>query len=78
MEYQDMIIFLDGKTNQPCKFRTKVWLEMNKTFNKTSNTETQIKFKSPMLSSSPCDYNDGYIVVKGVITITVAGPDAIA
>ena len=51
---------------------------MNKTFNKTSNTETQIKFKSPMLSSSPCDYNDGCIVVKGVITITVAGPDAIA
>ena len=51
---------------------------MYKTFNKTSNTETKIKFKSPMLSSSPCDYNDGYIVVKGVITITVAGPDAIA
>ena len=55
MEYQEMTTFLDGKTNQPCKFRTKVWLEMNKTFNKTSNTETQIKFKPPMLSSSPCD-----------------------
>ena len=31
-----------------------------------------------MLKSSLCDYSDGYILVKGTITITGAGADAAA
>ena len=31
-----------------------------------------------MLKSSLCDYSDAYILVKGKITITGAGPDAAA
>ena len=30
-----------------------------------------------MLKSSLCDYSDAYIVVKGKITITGAGDDAV-
>ena len=30
----------------------------------------QIKFKAIMLKSSLCDYSDGYILVKGTITVS--------
>ena len=29
MEYQKIINFLDNKLNQPSKFRTKNWIEIN-------------------------------------------------
>ena len=35
----------------------------------------QIEFKTLMLRSSICDYNDPYILVSGTITITGAGAD---
>ena len=44
----------------------------------TYNVNSQIKFKTLMLKSSLCDYNDAYILVKGKITITGAGDDAAA
>ena len=31
-----------------------------------------------MRKSSLCDYSDGYVLVKGIITITGAGDDATA
>ena len=34
---------------------------------------SQIKFKTSMLKSSLCDYNDAYMSVSGTITITGAG-----
>ena len=33
----------------------------------------QIRFKTPMLRSDLCDYSDGYILVKGTITVTAPG-----
>ena len=33
------------------------------------NTTSQIRFKTSMLRSSLCDYSDGYILVKGTITV---------
>ena len=42
------------------------------------NQEEHIKFKTAMLKSSLCDYNDAYILVKGRITIAGAGTDAAA
>ena len=38
----------------------------------------KIKFKTTMLKSSLCDYNDAYILVKGTITVNntaAAGAD---
>ena len=68
MEYQK-INLLDDITNQPTKFRTKNWVEINDESHGTYNTNRQIKFKTLMLRSSLCDYNNAYIFVKGTITV---------
>ena len=60
-----MINLLDNTSNQLSKFRTKNWIEIN-----------DQSRGSTMLKSSLCNYSDAYILVKGTITITGAGPDA--
>ena len=79
MEYQKIANLLDdNKSNQPSKFRTKNWVEINDESRGTYNVNSQIKFKTIMLKSSLCDYSDAYILVKGTITIAGAGDDAVA
>ena len=73
MEYQKIINLLNNTLNQPTKFRTKNWTEINDDLRGTCNTNSQIKFKTSMLRTSLCDYNDAYILVNGTITITAAG-----
>ena len=34
------------------------------------NTNKQIRFKTSMLRSDLCDYNDAYIIIKGDITVS--------
>ena len=53
--------------NQPSKFRTKNWVEINDDSLGTYNSNSQIKFKTAMLNSSQCDYNDVHIFIKGTI-----------
>ena len=79
MEYQKIANLLDdNKSNQPSKFRTKNWVEINDESRATYNVNSQVKFKTTMLKSSLCDYSDAYILVKGTITITGAGDNAAA
>ena len=79
MEYHKIANFLDdNKSNQPSRFRTKNWVEINDESRGTYNVNSQIKFKTTMLKSSLCDYSDACILVKGTITITGAGDDAAA
>ena len=79
MEYQKIANLLDdNKSNQPSKFRTKNWVEINDESRGTYNVNSQMKFKTTMLKSSLCDYSDAYILVKETITITGAGADAAA
>ena len=78
MEYQKLSNSLDNASNQPYKFRTKVWVEINDEARGGYITGSDIKFKTTMLKSSLCDYADTYILVKGTITITGAGDDAAA
>ena len=68
----------DDTSNEPSKFITKNWVEINDESKGTYNVNSQIKFKTTMLKSSLCDYSDAYILVKGTITITRAGADAAA
>ena len=42
---------------------------MNDASRATHNINSQIKFKTTMLKSSLCDYNDVYILIKGTITV---------
>ena len=75
MEYQNIINFLDNTPNQPTKFRTKNWVEINDDSRGIYNTNSQIKIKTSTIRSSLCDYSDAYILVSGSITITGARND---
>ena len=78
MEYQKIANLIDDNTlNQPSKFRTRNWIEINDESKGAYNVNSQIKFKTTMLKSSLCDYSDAYILVKGTITINnTAAPGA--
>ena len=76
MEYQKIANLLDNEvapnaSNQPSKFRTRNWVEINYE-SRGTYTGSDIKLKATMLRSNLCDY-DAYILVKGTITITGAG-----
>ena len=68
MEYQKNSKFVKNESSKPSKFRTKNWVEINDVRGVYSPIK-QIRFKTPMLRSSLCDYSDAYILVKGNITV---------
>ena len=61
MEYQKITNLLDNASNQPSKFKTKNWVEVNDDSRGVYNFDSQIKFKTTVLKSSLCDYSDTYI-----------------
>ena len=69
MEYQKIINFLNNTPNQPTKFRTKKWIEINDESRRTYDSNSQVRFKTSMLWSSLCDYSNVYILAKGTITV---------
>ena len=64
--------------NQPSKFGTKNWVEINDESKGRYNNRS-IRFKTSIIRSSLCDYSDAYIFVKGTITVpnTVAAGAAV-
>ena len=78
MEYQKIINLLDDTTNQPSKFRTRNWVEINDE-SKGRYDNSDISFKTSIIRSSLWDYSDAYILVKGTITVpnTVAAGAAV-
>ena len=78
MEHQKIANLIDDASNQPSKFRTRSWVEINDESRGTYKFNCQIKFKTTMLTSSLCDYSDAYFFDKGKITITGRGADAAA
>ena len=69
---------LENTPNQPSKFRTKNWVEVNDESRGTYSVNSQIKFKTLMLRSRLCDYSDVYILVSATITVpntAAAGAD---
>ena len=68
MEYQKMINLLDDKTNQPCKFRTRDWAEINDE-SKGRYDNSKMRFKTISIRSGLCDYSDAYILINGTITV---------
>ena len=75
MEYQKIAHLLNDETNQPYKFRTRNWVEINDEARGTYSSNEQTKFKTSMLKSSLCDYSDAYILVKGNITVNNTAAD---
>ena len=78
MEYQRIVNLLNNESNQPSKFRTRNWVEINDEAKGTYSPKKQIKFKASMLRSSLCDYSDAYILVKGNITVNNTTADGAA
>ena len=72
MEYQKIMNLLDDQTTQPSKFRTKIWVEIDDQSNGVFGTNSQIKFKTMILTSSLCGYSDAHILANKTITITGA------
>ena len=66
MECQKIANLLDTTSNQPSKFRTRNWVEINDDIRGAYSSYKQIRFKTTMLRSSLCDYSDAYILVKRI------------
>ena len=69
MEYKKIANLLADESNQPSKFRTRNWVQINDEARGTYSPNKQIKFKTSMLRSSLCHYSDPYILGKGNITV---------
>ena len=69
MEYQKIANLIDDTSNQPSKFRTRNWVEINDESRGAYKVNSQIKFKTKMLKSSLCDYSGAYIIVKVTISV---------
>ena len=57
MEYQKIANLLGSAWNQPSKFRTRNWIEINDE-SRGTYTGNGIKFKATMSRSNLCDYAD--------------------
>ena len=68
MEYQKIANLLNNESDQPSKFRTRNWIEINDEA-RGNYANGDIKFTTTMLRSNLCDYVDSCILVKGTITI---------
>ena len=69
MEHQKIINLLDDTTNQPSKFTTRNWVEINDE-SKERYDNSNIRFKTSFIKSSNlCDYSDSYILSKETITV---------
>ena len=56
MEYQKIMKLLDDTTNQPSKFRTRDWVEINDE-SKVRYDNSNIRFKTSLISSKLCAYS---------------------
>ena len=72
MEYQKIINLSDNTQNQPFKFKTKNWDEINDESGETYNKDYQIRFKTSMLRSSQFNYDDSNTLVQGTIAVAPA------
>ena len=77
MEYQKIANLLESTSDNLSKFGTRNWVEINNE-SRANFANSDIRFNTAMLRSNICDYADSYILVKGTITITDVGDDAVA
>ena len=69
MKYQKLANLIDDASNQPSKFRTRNWVEINDESTGTYNVDSQIKFKITMLKSSLCDLVMHISLLKGLLLL---------
>ena len=72
MEYQKITILLGTTLDEIPRFITKKWVEVHDQSGSAEDRykpSKQIRFKTSMLRSDLCDFNNVYVVVKGTITV---------
>ena len=74
MKYRKNANLLDNALNQPSKFKTRNWVEINDE-SRGTYTGNSIKFKTTIPRSNLCDYADAYLLVNGTITVIGDGGD---
>ena len=67
MDYQKITNLLGNTPNQPTKFRTKNWVEIDDGLLGTCGTGSQMKFENAMLNSSLYDYSDAFLLVSAFL-----------
>ena len=73
MEYQKIANLLNRESNQPSKFRTRNWVEIN------DEARGEYSPDNINVRSSVCGYSVAYILIKGTITVNnTAADDAAA
>ena len=72
MEFQKIMNLLNITSDYKDlpRYVTKKWIEVYDQSEKNCNVNKEIRFKTSMLRSDLCDFNDAYIVVKGNITVS--------
>ena len=65
MKYQKIINLLRNMLDQAPRFVTKKWVKIYHESSGTYNVNKEIRFKTSMLRSDLCDYNDAYVFVAG-------------
>ena len=72
IEFQKIVNFLDTASDDKDlpRFVTKEWIEVYDQSEVNYNVNKEIRIKTSILRSDLCDFNDAYIVAKGVITVT--------
>ena len=75
MKYPKITKLLDRIPDKVPRSITKKWIEVHDQSGKTYNTNKQIRFKTSMLIPDLCDYNDEYIVTKGVASVSTEERD---
>ena len=75
MEYEKITNLLGRLSDKVPRFIIKKWIEVSDQSGGAYSTNKQIRFKTPMLRSDLCDYNDAHIVVKGIITVSAEEKD---
>ena len=78
MEYKKFTNLLGNIPDKVPRFITKQWIEVHYQSGNAENRYKpgqQIRFKTQMLRSDLYDYNDTYIVVKGIATVSANNDD---
>ena len=72
MEFQKITNFLEITSDNKDlpRFVTKKWTNVYDQSEGNYNVNKEVRIKTLMLRSDLCDFNDAYIVVKEIITVT--------
>ena len=71
MEFQKIVNFPDNAFDNKdfSNFPNKKWIDVDDQSKKKYHKNKKIGIKTSLLRSNLCDYSDGYIIVKGTITL---------